>query len=192
MTSSSVSAWEEKDGWRMKSAVRGVAVAAAVCLLVAGESGARRGQALNGGIQTMGTLGNSHVKVGDIWWVAFPELRNSSSVDIVLTGVEMTHVPAGLKVLEYGAFDRSDTEGVPLLAREGASQAPRFDRLTNYVREEIRVKAGKTGDIFYMVRLEATGPIKGNLQGCRYEYQQGSARYEQTLGCDTALRLEKD
>ncbi|MEU3344874.1 hypothetical protein ABZ723_07695 [Streptomyces sp. NPDC006700] len=55
------------------------------------------------GVQSSGTVGTEHARVGEIWYFALPVPNNTSSTPIAITKVSVLHIPAGIKVLGYGA-----------------------------------------------------------------------------------------
>ncbi|MEU1439698.1 hypothetical protein ABZ438_37420 [Streptomyces sp. NPDC005786] len=148
------------------------------------------GSALDGGIQSNGTVGSDHVKIGEEWWAAFPVPFNASAQRLEITGAELASVPEGLKVIEYGAYDRRDTDGFALLSKQGSPGMPKFDKLKNHIGEANGVSGKSESAIYYLARLKVTGPIHANVTGCEFKYRQGSREYTQTLECDVALRLE--
>ncbi|MFF9127745.1 hypothetical protein ACF09J_31540 [Streptomyces sp. NPDC014889] len=141
------------------------------------------------GAQSSGTVGNEHARVGDIWYFALPVPYNTSSKPIEITKVAVVHIPSGIKVLEYGAYDLNDTEGLPLLAKEGESYTPEFAKLKNYAAKPVKVPAGKGSDIFYLAKMKITAPPKEIARKCRFEYEQGGRAYVQTLDCELELKV---
>ncbi|MEU9578440.1 hypothetical protein [Streptomyces chilikensis] len=152
------------------------------------EAGA--GRALDAeGVQSSGVVGSDHAEVGETWWFALPVPHNTSSEPIEITDVSLLHVPAGVKVLEYGAYDLDDTEGLPLLAREGEAETPDFARLENHADEPVKVAAGERSDIFYTVKLKVVAPPRGNARRCRFDYRQNGRSSSQELDCEVSLRV---
>lgn len=103
----------------------------------------------------------------------------------------MLRVPKGMKVLQYGAYSANDTDGIVMLGIEGDTEDPHFERLHNHIHEPIKIKAKGDTDIYSVVRVKITGPIKGNPGGARFTYRQDGRTYEQTLKSDVALRVEQ-
>jgi len=139
----------------------------------------------------MGTVGYDHARIGQRWWVALPPPDNGSSHAIEVTKAQITQVPEGLKLLDYGAYLREETDGLALIAREGDKESPDFASLTNYADKPVRVQAKSYSKIYYLARFEVTGPINDNISGCRFEYRQGDRSYQQNVMCDISLRLEE-
>ncbi|MEV5339444.1 hypothetical protein AB0K93_13280 [Streptomyces sp. NPDC052676] len=143
------------------------------------------------GTQSSGIVGNEHTRVGEIWHFALPVPYNTSSKAIEITDVAIEHIPSGLEVLEYGAYHLNDTEGLPVLAKEGGPHTPEFAKLKNYVAKPVKVPAGKESDIFYLARVQITAPPKETARKCRFEYEQSGQEYTQTLDCELELRVSK-
>ncbi|MCS0638939.1 hypothetical protein NX801_25480 [Streptomyces sp. LP05-1] len=140
---------------------------------------------------SQGLSGVERAHVGEEWWFALPVPVNTSSKDIRVTGVRVVEVPDGLQVAGYGAFKLKDTQGLYLLSREGEEETPKFDRLKDYFNQPVTVRAKNSSDIYYLVRLKVKGRVTGNVKGCRFEYEQGSRRYTQTLRCEAEIRLAR-
>lgn len=153
--------------------------------------GPEAGHALSGGNRSNGTVGSDHVKVGEEWWVAFPNVSNTTDRPVTLTGVKLLRVPSGVKLLGYKAVSSVESEGEVLMARQGDRDMPDIAGLKDYSRAPITLKGGGYGDIYYLAHLKVTGPIEGDFDGCRFAYEQDGVAYTQTLACDTALRVEK-
>ncbi|MFF7216338.1 hypothetical protein ACFZAU_38380 [Streptomyces sp. NPDC008238] len=126
-----------------------------------------------------------------MWWAALPPPTNVSDQDLEVTGAKVLRVPKGMKVLRYAAYSAKDTDGIVMLGIEGDAEDPHFERLHNHLHEPIKIKAKGDTDIYYVVRVQITGPIKGNLSGARFTYRQDGRTYEQTLRSDVALRVEQ-
>ncbi|OKK06529.1 hypothetical protein AMK26_11020 [Streptomyces sp. CB03234] len=153
--------------------------------------GRRAGEAIHGGQHAQGTVGYDHARVGEEWWFALPLPYNQSSRPLRITKVELIDVPAGLEVAGYPAFDLDDTDGVPLLAKEGVPHMPRFSRLVDHSAAGVVVEPNSFSGYYYAAHLKITGPIREKGQGCRFQYEQDGEKYEQIVGCAFALRLEK-
>ncbi|MFJ4514523.1 hypothetical protein [Streptomyces sp. NPDC088816] len=141
------------------------------------------------GVQSSGTVGTEHARVGEIWYFALPVPNNTSSTPIAITKVSVLHIPAGTKVLGYGAYDLNDTEGLPLPAKEGETYTPDFAQLKNYATKPLKVPAGKGSDIFHLAKMRITAPPKETVRECRFEYEQGGRTYVQTLDCELELKV---
>jgi hypothetical protein len=154
-----------------------------------------RGQAAAGsalatdGVQSSGTVGNEHTRVGEIWYFALPVPNNTSSKAIEIKEVAVDHVPSGIRVLEYGAYDLNSTEGLPVLAKEGGPYTPKFATLKNYATGPVKVPAGKESKIFYLAKMKITAPPKDTARECRFEYEQRGQAYTQTLDCELDLKV---
>ncbi|MFF3098105.1 hypothetical protein [Streptomyces cyaneofuscatus] len=147
------------------------------------------GSALDGsGNQSNGTVGNENAKLGQVWWFALPIPVNISKQDIEITAVSVMEPADGLKILEYGAYNLEDTEGLPLMALEGSKDAPKFDKLKNYATKPVVVRANEESDIFFTARMKIESPPKGTTRYCRFEYKQGKGLYTQTLDCELDLQ----
>lgn len=139
-------------------------------------------------IQSSGVVGNDHARIGETWWFALPVPENISSKPIQITEVSVLHVPAGIEILEYGAFDVDDTEGLPLLAREGEEHMPDFAQLKNHIDDPVEVGADTQSDIFYTAKMKIVSPPEGNARQCRFTYRQDDEQFTQTLDCEVSLR----
>ncbi|MEW2117698.1 hypothetical protein AB0945_21405 [Streptomyces sp. NPDC005474] len=155
-----------------------------------GSEAPEPGDALNGGLQSQGLVGSDQAKVGQDWWFALPVPVNKSSKELEITKVSLVEVPKGMKVIEYGAYDRADTEGLALLVLEGAPHMPRLDRLKNYINEPIKVAAHKESEIYYLAHLKITGQASQSARYCRFLYRQGGKQYAQTLDCEVKLQTK--
>ncbi|TLQ45343.1 hypothetical protein [Streptomyces marianii] len=114
-----------------------------------------------------------------------------SAREIEITKAEMLDVPSGIEVIEYGAYNLEDTQGLPLIAPEGDPFTPKFREFKDYSEEGFTVKAKAVSDVFYVAHLRVTGKIQRNASECRFEYRQGGVAYNQTLRCGLELRLKK-
>ncbi|MFJ5779018.1 hypothetical protein [Streptomyces sp. NPDC093094] len=161
------------------------------CVPVLPGGGQADGSALDGGMQSAGTLGNDHVRPGQRWWASLPVPYNRSGRPVEITDARFTQVPEGLEVVGYGAYAQDDSEGVVLLMQQGSVGMPRLDEFENHLHDVNRVRAKSESDVYYGAWLKVTGRISGNLGGCRYEYRQGGRSFDQTLDCDIALRIER-
>ncbi|QES43510.1 hypothetical protein DEJ49_23270 [Streptomyces venezuelae] len=120
------------------------ALALAGCLSSIGPGGAGAGTALaEDGAQSSGTVGNEHARVGDIWYLALPAPHNTSARSIEITRVAVDHVPAGIELLGFGAYDLDDTEGLPLLTKKNGAHTPDFEKLRNYATKPVKVKVAE-------------------------------------------------
>ncbi|MEU3557383.1 hypothetical protein [Streptomyces fragilis] len=140
------------------------------------------------GAQSSGVVGHDHAKVGETWWFALPVPENTSREPIEITDVSVLHVPDGIEILGYGAFDLNDTEGLPLLAREGEADMPDFAQLKNYIDDPVKVGADTSSDIFFVAKMKIVAPPRGNARQCRFAYQQDDRQFTQTLDCEVSLR----
>ncbi|MEV8407057.1 hypothetical protein [Streptomyces niveus] len=149
------------------------------------------GNALSGdGTQSSGIVGTDHGKVGQVWWFAFPALHNVSDDQISITDVSLVRVPKGIKVLQYGAYDRNDTEGLPLIALEGDKFTPDFAKLRNYAKKNVTVPAGKESDIFYAAQLQIVAPPAQSARYCRFSYEQNGRAHTQEIDCEVQLKAD--
>lgn len=139
------------------------------------------------GTQSSGVVGNEHVKVGQTWWFALPLLRNTSAHPIEITDVSLVEVPKGIQVLEYRAYNRSDSEGLPLLVEQGDRFAPDFNGMKNYAKAPVRVAAGTESEIYYIAKIKITAPPSSSARYCRFSYRQNGQAYAQTLDCEVEL-----
>ncbi|MFF9158390.1 hypothetical protein ACF1AB_39900 [Streptomyces sp. NPDC014846] len=171
-------------------------VLAAGCTLTGrgadGATGAvREGNALDGGMQSAGNVGYEHAQIAHEYWAGLPLPWNTSSSDIRLTAAEFTHVPKGLKVVEYRAFDAGETDGNVIFASTDADESSMGDlfRMRNYAGHAVTVKAKSSSRVYYVARVKVTGPVHDSLSGCRYSYRQGATQYQQDIDCSTIVRL---
>ncbi|MFF8867781.1 hypothetical protein ACF08B_37710 [Streptomyces sp. NPDC015139] len=151
----------------------------------------REGNALDGGMQSAGNVGYEHAQVGHEYWAGLPLPWNTSRSDIRLTAAEFTHVPKGLKVVEYRAFDAGETDGNVIFASTDADESSMGDlfKMRNYAGRAMTVKAKSSSRVYYVARVKVTGPVHDSLSGCRYSYRQGATQYQQHIDCSTIVRL---
>ncbi|WP_030788516.1 hypothetical protein [Streptomyces sp. NRRL S-920] len=143
------------------------------------------------GAQSSGVVGNKHAHVGDVWYFALPVPNNTSANPIEITEVSVQHIPSGVKVLSYGAYDLEDTEGLPILTKKNGPHTPDFEKLKNYAAEPVKVAARAESDIFYLAEMRITAPPKDSARKCRFAYNQGGQAYTQALDCEVELKVGK-
>ncbi|MFG2386687.1 hypothetical protein [Streptomyces avermitilis] len=133
----------------------------------------------------------SPVQVGKEYWVALPTAENTSDRTLTLLKGEITHVPRGLKIIEYRAFSHEETQGHPLGASPvgGSPGIPDLTRMHDYSGRPSRVPAHESGEVFWAARVRVTGKITHTLTGCRYFYRQGKTEYQQDVSCVQRIRL---
>jgi hypothetical protein len=169
------------------------AAALLVCLLlVSFSSHAERvhGVALDEkGTQSSGTVGNEHARVGQTWLFALPVLHNISGESIEVTGASIVDAPKGIEVLGFAAYSLVDTEGLPLLVRQGDVQTPNFERLKDYSKSPVQVAAKEESEIFFQAKLKITAPPQGNIRTCQFEYRQGDRDLFQRMDCEMELKV---
>ncbi|MFF9020479.1 hypothetical protein [Streptomyces eurythermus] len=134
-------------------------------------------------------MGNEHTRVGEIWYFALPVPYNTSSKPLEIKDVAVEHIPPGIRVLEYGAYDLNDTGGLPILAKEGGPYTPEFAKLKNYAKRPVEVAARKESNVFYLAKMKITAPPKDTARECRFAYEQGGRAYTQTLDCELELKV---
>lgn len=137
-----------------------------------------------------GVAGTEKATVGQEWWFALPVPHNTSREAIKITRAEVVSVPKGLEVSGYGAFEIADTGGVYFLSNAADSASPRFAKLENHIDRPVEVRPQQSSKIYYLARLRVTGPVDDNIRDCRYEYEQGSRLYTQTLNCEAEIRIQ--
>ncbi|AGS66962.1 hypothetical protein B446_00610 [Streptomyces collinus Tu 365] len=148
------------------------------------------GHALDGNLQSGMFVFNDHAQIGSEYWVALPPVSNTSKKPLMLLDAKITHVPKGLKVVEYRAVSAKDTEGHALIISTGGKHGmPDLAKLHDYAGQPIEVKSKTESDFYYSARVRVTGRVHENLTGCRFWYRQGSTKYHQDLGCTTEIRL---
>jgi hypothetical protein len=160
------------------------------CLLTGDADRPRPGDALaTDGAQSSGVVGHDHARLGRTWYFALPVPVNESAEPVEITGVALEHVPVGLKVVRYGAYDLEDTEGLPLLVSEGDAYTPDFDRLRDHAARPVVVPARRESRIFYLAELRITSPPGDTARGCRFDYTQGGEVHHQTLDREVGLKV---
>lgn len=133
-----------------------------------------------------------HARPGSEYWVSLPAVANTSDEPLALLKGEITRVPEGLEILEYRAVSAEDTDGHPMIVPTGGRNGmPDLAKIRDYAGRPVRVPAREVSDIFYAARVRVTGPVRGDLTGCRYWYRQGNKKFRQDLGCVTRIRLGK-
>ncbi|MFF8287787.1 hypothetical protein ACF068_00965 [Streptomyces sp. NPDC016309] len=115
---------------------------------------------------------------------------NMSDDDVEIVGAEILDVPGGVEIDRYGAYSLDDTDGIPLLVKEGDPHSPRFRELRDHSPRGFTVQAKTVSEVVYMAQLRITGPVRRDATSCRYDYRQGDWRFSQTLRCSFALRLK--
>ncbi|MFF3773863.1 hypothetical protein [Streptomyces sp. NPDC002232] len=136
-------------------------------------------------------IGSDLAGVGQKWNIALPLMYNTSPGEIQVTAAEVDHVPDGIRILGYGAYDRNDTEGVALISRVGSPGMPDFDALENHATRAIPVEPGTESDVYYVVRVEITGNVTDNITGATFTYRSGQHTSTQSLPFEASLRLER-
>ncbi|MEV0258787.1 hypothetical protein AB0H82_31565 [Streptomyces sp. NPDC050732] len=136
-------------------------------------------------------MGNKHARVGEVWYFALPVPYNTSAKPIEITEVAVEHIPVGVTMLGYGAYDLKDTEGLPLLTKKNGPHTPDFEKLKNHATKPVKVAAKTESDIFYLAEVKITTPPKGTARKCRFSYKQGGTAYTQTLDCEVELKVAK-
>ncbi|MEV0090414.1 hypothetical protein [Streptomyces sp. NPDC050738] len=150
-----------------------------------------QGDLLDGGIQSDSLVGVDDAVIGEDFWVALPVPSNKSSQPLEVTGAKFLNVPQGAKLVGYGAYTLEETDGLALLTRRGDSGMPDFDKLKNHLDEVIQVPGKSASETYYVAHVKITGPMNANFHGCKFDYQQGSRKYTQTVNCEASLRLAK-
>ncbi|MFF0430030.1 hypothetical protein ACFYUJ_37380 [Streptomyces sp. NPDC004520] len=150
------------------------------------------GVSLGEGAQSSGVVGSDNAQIGQEWTIALPVIQNVSDAEIEVTKARVDHVPEGLEVLEYTAYNRYDTEGVALLSYAGAPGMPDFEKFRNYAGSSISVKPNSESDVYYVVRVKVTGRIEGNIEGATFSYRSEGRPYEQSLPFEAALKLAEN
>ncbi|MGW4700989.1 hypothetical protein [Streptomyces sp. NPDC004285] len=135
-------------------------------------------------------IGNDLARVGQKWNIALPLMYNTSPEKIQVTAAEVDHVPKGIKILGYGAYDRNDTEGVALISRVGSPGMPDLDALENHATRAIPIEPVTESDVYYVVKVEITENITENITGATFTYKSGENTYTQSLPFEASLRLE--
>lgn len=148
----------------------------------------RRGTALDGGSDW--DLISPHAQIGTEYWVALPIAANRSSTPLTLSKARITHVPEGLKVLEYRVISAEETDGFPnTIYAHGKYGMPDLAKVHNYAGRPIGLEPKGDPDKYYAAYVKVTGPVHGALTGCRYWYRQGGTEYQQDLRCHVEIRL---
>jgi hypothetical protein len=161
-------------------------------LLITGPSsgGVGEGSALDGGLQSAADVGYEHAQVGEEYWAGLPLPWNTSGQDVEITKAEFSHVPEGVKVIEYRAVHGNETDGSVMFAHTGGKgSTPDLSKIRNHAGRPFTVRAKSGGDIYYVARVKVTGPVNGTLKDCRFWYRQGSRQYRQQVDCSTIIRL---
>ncbi|MFI1015405.1 hypothetical protein [Streptomyces sp. NPDC020965] len=151
------------------------------------------GHALGGDAEASTYTGFENAEIGEEYRFALPLPYNKSAKDLTITGARVVHVPPGMKVMGMSAHAMADTDdAVIATARsEGDLAADALNRAKDLIDEPIEVKAKSLGDRYYVVRIKVTGPVKGDVETCHFEYRQGSRDYHQIIGCHFVLKLQK-
>lgn len=167
-----------------------IAVLAAVWMFLTpgSRTSQHRGTALGGGSDW--DLISPHAQVGTEYWVALPITANRSSTPLTLWKARITHVPKGLKVLEYRVISAEETDGFPnTVYAHGKYGMPDLAKVHNYAGRPISLEPEGDTDKDYAAYVRVTGPVHGALTGCRYWYRQGGTAYRQDLRCHVEIRL---
>ncbi|WP_234536653.1 hypothetical protein [Streptomyces shenzhenensis] len=160
-----------------------VSVVLSAALLTSCSDGG--GTALEGDAKHSNLVGYEHTQIGKEYWVTMPQMENTSGKPLTVLSGKIVHVPAGLRVTAYRVV--SDGAGahpygvVPVGLRD--------DHALYHKGSSFRIRAHTLSDLYYEARIKVTGAVRGDLTTCRYTYRQGSATYNQDIGCDTRIRL---
>jgi len=131
-----------------------------------------------------GTLSYSDVKVGQIYRMAFPLMKNTSKKPVSVTGVRVRSVPTGVAVLGYFVYSVKDTPGYRLGYQDSNHKGgPDLDKYPNYAGHPFIIKPGVLSDKYAMVHLRVTGKVSKRITGCEVDYTQAGHSYQQTLAC---------
>lgn len=177
---------------RRRSALLTCLLAAALTAGCTTDSGtsSTQGHALDGGMQSTGRAGTEHAQLGEVFWAALPLPTNTSNDPVTISKARFTSVPKGLKVSEYRVLDVNEVGGVIFLAYEGGKYGTRDpEKFRNYADKPIRLKGKKSSDYYYAAKIKVTGKVQGDLEGCRYWYEQNEHRYWQEVPCQTTIQL---
>ncbi|MFF8932370.1 hypothetical protein ACF1AO_34465 [Streptomyces longwoodensis] len=169
-----------------------------VCLLSAGCSSnpatggkdLTQGHALDGGMQSTGRAGTENAQLGEVFWAALPLPSNTSRDPLTISKARFTTIPKGLKVSEYKVFDVNEVGGVIYLAYSGGKYGTRNpEKYRDHSSEPLKVKGRTSSHYYYAAKVTVTGPVKTDLEGCRYWYEQKGREYRQDVPCQTTIRL---
>ncbi|MEU3513960.1 hypothetical protein ABZ770_01400 [Streptomyces sp. NPDC006654] len=145
------------------------------------------GAALAGAGEGSNLVGYEHTQAGKEYWVAMPQMENTSGKPLTVLNGKIAHVPAGLRITAYRVV--SDGAGAhpigvtPVGVTDDSVSAPKGS--------SIRIPAHTLSHLHYEARIKVTGTVHGDLTDCRYTYRQDSTTYREDIGCDTRIRLGK-
>jgi hypothetical protein len=150
----------------------------------------RKGTALDGGSDW--DLLSPHAQIGSEYWVGVPVAANRSTKPLTLRKARITHVPKGLKILEYRVFSAEETDGFPTtISAHGKNGMPDLAKVHNYAGQPITLKPRADPEKYFAAYVRVTGPVHGALSKCRYWYRQGGTEYQQDLRCHVDIRLDR-
>ncbi|MFF4054106.1 hypothetical protein ACFYZ5_46985 [Streptomyces chartreusis] len=101
-----------------------------------------------------------------MWMITGPSeggVREGSALDRGMQSAgDVGYEHARLKVIEYRAVNGNETDGNILFARvDGKGGMPDLLKDRNYAEHPVKVKAKSGSDMYYVARVQVTGPIKG-------------------------------
>ncbi|QIJ62811.1 hypothetical protein [Streptomyces sp. JB150] len=148
------------------------------------------GTALDGERQGGIEVTSPHARSGSECGVCLPAVANTSDEPLVLLEGEIARVSEGLEYLGCRAVSAEDTGGHALVISIGVRNGmPGPAKLRDHAGRPVRVPAREVSDVFYAARVKVTGPVRGDLTGCRYRYRQGGEEFRQDVDCVTRIRL---
>ncbi|WP_329123303.1 hypothetical protein [Streptomyces sp. NBC_01465] len=127
------------------------------------------------------TAGRGEMKVGDELWVPLPQMANRSDSPIEVTGATAVHVPEGVRVRGFSAYDAA----VDTMVMGGDAEDTRAYK--NLSLRPIRIPARTVSTVYPMVHLQLTRPGSYALDSFQIEYAKDGHRYTQAVGCGAEL-----
>jgi hypothetical protein len=135
-----------------------------------------------------GVIGFNRVQEGNTYRFAFPIPHNTSSHPLVLSGVNLEHVPTGVQLLSYPIYSLGEVGAYPLSADDSDPADPMaLQTKRDYSANGIAIAPGSDSAYFPMVTVKVVGPVSQALSGCNYVYREGGRLYHQTFRCEYRL-----
>ncbi|MEU2337306.1 hypothetical protein ABZ608_27625 [Streptomyces sp. NPDC013172] len=145
------------------------------------------GAALSGAGKGSNLVGYEHTQVGKEYWVAMPQMENTSGKPLTVLNGKIAHVPAGLRITAYRVVSDGAGPHPTGVTPVGVTD----DSASAHKGSSIRIPAHTRSHLYFEARVKVTGTVRGDLTDCRYRYRQDSTTYREDIGCDTRIRLGK-
>ncbi|MBO0512596.1 hypothetical protein [Streptomyces beijiangensis] len=126
-------------------------------------------------------VGMQRLRTGAEFWPSLNQLTNHSDSPIEITGVTAVHVPQGIRVTGWSAYDAMPDGQA--MSGDAAVMRP----YTNLAARPIRIPARTATTVYPMVHLQLTRPGTYMLKDFRIDYIKDGHRYTQAVACSAEL-----